>query len=96
MKRYFENLARALLGQAYSELDAAEQKVIDSIAEHTTVTENVNDAFGDTMTFGQQLADKVASFGGSWTFIGLFFAFIACWVVINTCLLYTSPSPRDA
>ena len=60
MKKYFENLAKALLGQPYSELDAPEQRVIDSIAEHTTVAENVNESFTDSLTFGQRVADGVA------------------------------------
>ena len=84
MKKYFENLAKALLGQTYSELDAPEQKVIDSIADHTTVAENVNEIFSESLSFGQRTADAVAAFGGSWKFIGLFFAFIFIWIVINS------------
>ena len=84
MKKYFENLAKALLGQPYGELSSGEQKVIESIAEHTAVTEDVNEAFHDSLTVGQLVADKIAAFGGSWTFIGLFFAFIAGWVFVNT------------
>ena len=84
MKKYFENLAKALLGLSYSELDAPEQKVIDSIAEHTTVAENVNETFSESLAFGQRTADAVAAFGGSWKFIGLFFAFIFIWIVMNS------------
>ena len=84
MKRYFENLAKALLGQAFVDLSSAEQKVIESIAEDTSVTENVNDTFHESLTFGQLVADKIASFGGSWPFIGLFFLFIIGWIVLNT------------
>jgi len=84
MKKYFENLARALLGQAYSELSSVEKKVIESIAENTSVSENINESFRDSLTFGQRVADQIAAFGGSWTFIGLFFAFIAGWILINT------------
>ena len=76
MKRYFENLAKALLGQTFGELDAPEQKVIESIAEHTTVAENVNESFSESLSFGERVADSVAAFGGSWTFIGLFFGVI--------------------
>ncbi|KAA1192568.1 DUF1003 domain-containing protein [Pseudohalioglobus sediminis] len=89
MKKYFENLARALLGQPYGDLQPAEQKVIDSIAEHTTVAENVNTTFSDSLSVGQRLADMVARFGGSWKFIGLFFAFIVIWILINTHWLIT-------
>ena len=84
MKKYFEQLARALLGQPYNKLDGAERKVIDSIAQHTTVAENVNESFGESLTFGQRVADTVAAFGGSWKFIGLFFAFIFVWILMNS------------
>ncbi len=84
MKKYFENLANALLGQSFKDLDSGEQKVIESIAENTSVTENVNESFKDGLTFGQKVADRIATFGGSWSFIGLFFAFIAGWIIINT------------
>jgi len=84
MKKYFENLAIALLGQSYGELNSGEKKVIDSIVENTSVSENVNKTFHEGLTFGQLVADKVASFGGSWAFIGLFIAFIASWILINT------------
>ena len=77
MKKYFENLAKALLGQAYGGLSSGEQKVIASIAENTSVTENVNETFHDSLTIGQKVADKIAEFGGSWAFIGLFFGFIS-------------------
>jgi uncharacterized membrane protein len=35
------------------------------------------------MTFGQRIADKVASFGGSWTFIISFGVFLLLWISIN-------------
>jgi len=94
MKKYFENLAKALLGQPYNELDSMEQKVIDSIAEQTVVSENVNETYGETLTFGERVADSVAKFGGSWSFIGLFFAFIAIWIFTNTFWLI-SDEPFD-
>ncbi|RVU32860.1 DUF1003 domain-containing protein [Neptunomonas marina] len=84
MKKYFENLARALLNQPYGELSSGEQKVIESIAEHRAVSENVNQTFSESLTFGQVLADKIAAFGGSWSFIALFFSFIIGWMVVNT------------
>ncbi|WP_296059432.1 DUF1003 domain-containing protein [uncultured Amphritea sp.] len=91
MKRYFENLAKALLGQSYSSLAEKEQKVINSIAEHTTVSENVNNAFSDSLTTGQKIADVVARFGGSWWFISLFFLFIIAWIGVNSYLLIDTP-----
>jgi uncharacterized membrane protein/uncharacterized membrane protein YeaQ/YmgE (transglycosylase-associated protein family) len=43
-----------------------------------------NAAFEEQMTFGQRVADKVAQFGGSWTFIGLFLLAMLVWMIINT------------
>jgi uncharacterized membrane protein len=87
MKKNLENNAEELLGESYKDLPSTEQKIIDSITEQSTVAENVNTSFHDTLTFGQRVADKVAVFGGSWSFIGLFFAFIIVWIVINTVFL---------
>jgi uncharacterized membrane protein len=94
VKRYFENLANALLGQSYSNLNSAEQRVIDSIAGNTSVTQNINESFHESLTLGQRMADKIAAFGGSWTFIVVFFAFIVVWILINT-LLWVSNSAFD-
>ena len=94
MKRYFENLAKALLGQTFGELDAPEQKVIESIAEHTTVAENVNESFSESLSLGEKIADSVAAFGGSWKFIALFFSFIFIWILLNSVLLL-GPDPFD-
>lgn len=84
MKKYFENITKALLGQSYSNLDSSEKAVIDSIADSTTVSENVNDVYNDSLTLGQRVADRVAAFGGSWLFIGLFFLLIIVWMAINS------------
>jgi uncharacterized membrane protein len=84
IKKYVGNLAKALLGNSFNDLGGAEQRVIESIAEQTTVSENINTTFSDTLTFGEKVADKIASFGGSWTFISLFFLFIIIWISMNT------------
>jgi uncharacterized membrane protein len=82
--KYFENLAKALLGEEFGELTSGQQKVIESIAHSTSVSENINETFHDSLSFGQLVADKMAAFGGSWSFIGLFFLFIVVWILINT------------
>jgi uncharacterized membrane protein len=42
-------------------------------------------------TFGQRLADKIADFGGSWTFILSFCLFLVLWIVINAGVLLRQP-----
>lgn len=36
-----------------------------------------------TSTFGERLSDKIADFGGSWTFILSFLTFILFWILLN-------------
>jgi uncharacterized membrane protein len=45
------------------------------------------DADDGNQTFGERLADKVATFGGSWTFILLFCALLILWAGANVWFL---------
>lgn len=44
---------------------------------------NPNDLIDEEMTFGQRIADHVAKFGGSWTFIILFGTVLLVYTAIN-------------
>ena len=66
------------------ELSKLEQEVVDSLREQENLTENINRAFERSITFGQHVADRVATFGGSWIFIGAFFLVLAAWIGINS------------
>ena len=60
--------------------------VAQYIAERKTITRSQSE-IDDEATFGQQAADAVARFGGSWTFIGCFALVLVTWVVLNSWLL---------
>src|SRR5688572_32791638 len=45
------------------------------------------------MTFGQKVADKVAAFGGSWTFIISFGTFLLTWMGLNAWLAFRAFDP---
>jgi uncharacterized membrane protein len=51
------------------------------------VTRNINREMDEQMTVGQRVADRVASFGGSWTFIFIYCSFLLVWMAINTFIL---------
>ncbi len=51
------------------------------------VSRNLNEEEEERLTFGQRLADRVATFGGSWTFILLFGGFLLTWMGVNAILL---------
>ena len=40
--------------------------------------------FRRQLTFGERVADQVARFGGSWTFLACFAAFMLAWMFVNT------------
>jgi uncharacterized membrane protein len=50
-------------------------------------TRNANVEDADQLTFGEQIADKVATFGGSWTFIFAFMGVLLSWVILNSLIL---------
>ncbi|HTS85649.1 MAG TPA: DUF1003 domain-containing protein [Usitatibacter sp.] len=52
---------------------------------------NVNEIADEKMTVGERIADMVAKFGGSWTFIIAFGVFLAVWMAVNTVWLLTQP-----
>ena len=48
---------------------------------------NINIEMEEKSTIGQRIADKVASFGGSWTFIIIYLGFLVGWMAFNTFVL---------
>ncbi|WP_137664159.1 DUF1003 domain-containing protein [Enterococcus hulanensis] len=52
---------------------------------------NVNDALKTKETFGQRIADGIAKFGGSWTFIIAFIFILVAWITLNTLPLFFEP-----
>jgi uncharacterized membrane protein len=50
----------------------------------THVTRNANEEEAEQLTMGQRIADHVAAFGGSWTFIILFSVIIGVWITLNS------------
>jgi uncharacterized membrane protein len=47
--------------------------------------------FHQKLTLGQKAADVIAKFGGSWTFIIIFFSFLLVWMAINSYFLIKKP-----
>ncbi|NTS42364.1 DUF1003 domain-containing protein [Flavisolibacter sp. BT320] len=86
-KRYITQLIQQELG----EVSQLEQEVIHSIESNKILSENIEEDLQEANTLGQRVADRIATFGGSWTFILAFFFFIAAWMVVNIWLLTSRP-----
>jgi uncharacterized membrane protein len=63
------------------------QRVIHHYGERRPISRDTNREFDNKMTFGQRLADQVATFGGSWMFILLCAALLLSWVLLNSFIL---------
>ncbi len=86
------HLAQTLLADR-DDLSPADQNVLETLTTNRLVSENVDAADDARMTMGDRVADRVASFGGSWTFILSFFAVLAAWIAVNVLVL--GPRPFD-
>ena len=81
--RYIQNALTKELGT----LTDLEKQVISTLQNDQLITDKINEDKYDTLTHGEKMADKVASFGGSWTFISIFGIFLLVWMIINAVLL---------
>ncbi len=72
-----------LLVDERGELSTLEGEVVESLRTHDTLAENVEEDYDEHRSIGDRVADVVASFGGSWTFIISFCIFLAVWMAIN-------------
>jgi uncharacterized membrane protein len=87
MSSYLTDFTRRVLRRGVEALPASERAVVERFIEREHVSRDTSREFEDERTFGQRVADRVAAFGGSWTFILLFAGVIVAWVVLNSVVL---------
>lgn len=86
-KRYLESLIKT----ENRELNKLEKEIVKAISTNQLLSENIETEIETELTTGQRIADKVADFGGSWTFIIFFFSFLIIWMAINIWVLAKKP-----
>jgi len=87
MNQKASEISEKLLRRKYEHLGEREKKVAQHLAERTHISRNVVKEFSEQLTFGQRMADKVATFGGSWVFISIFAVVMVTWVFLNSFIL---------
>jgi uncharacterized membrane protein len=80
---YWEKYISEYMVKETGELTELEKTVLTSLKDNTTLTDKIEGDDQQVLTTGQKIADKVATFGGSWTFIISFGVFILIWIAIN-------------
>ena len=64
-------------------LDERERAVVAALLSQDTIARDVDQEYTGQLTFGERVADQVASFGGSWKFLGLFLGSMMVWIGLN-------------
>ena len=80
-----------VLKSASQEVYDLEKGMAKSLEEEEVLSRNINQEFENSLTLGQRLADRIADFGGSWTFISIFMVVLIIWMAINTWILLEKP-----
>ena len=78
------SLVNAIL-QDEEEKTLEEEEIIHLLLERK-VSRNINKSSDEQPTFGQRMADRIAKFAGSWTFILIFVACLLLWIMTNLVL----------
>lgn len=87
-----EHRIRHFFQRSYHTLSNFEHAAVEKILHRSKQQAS---AESEQLTIGQRMADKVASFGGSWTFILLFGGFLIAWVVLNSIMLPMMLADKD-
>jgi uncharacterized membrane protein len=85
--QYIQNLLKSEKG----ELTNLDHEVLQSLQLHETLASNVDAEFEKDLDLGEKMADRLASFGGSWTFLILFASILLMWIAVNSFLLVKKP-----
>jgi uncharacterized membrane protein len=86
-REYIEHVFKTERG----EISRLDKEVVQSLVEHELLVKNINAQFEKTRTFGERVSDRMAEFGGSWRFIGIFFFILLCWITVNSILAFGKP-----
>lgn len=88
LNQYRQKYISEYLLDEVGELGELEKDVLETIQNQESISSKIIlDEASAKFTYGQRLADKIASFGGSWKFIIIFGAFIFVWMCINIIFL---------
>lgn len=82
LNHYREKYIANYLTEEMGSLSEMEEKVLNALKDKTLLSDNPDDDDSQA-TLGQRVADKVATFGGSWTFIISFLVFLLGWIALN-------------
>lgn len=91
LQRFQQEYVQCLLQDEKGELSALDREVLEGLKRQEILARDPEVEFDANITFGQRLADHIAAFGGSWTFIIVFGVILFGWVALNSWMLLGKP-----
>lgn len=93
-RAYRRKALEAMLRRERGELTELDRSVVESVSGNEILAENVEQSYEENLTFPERLADRMANFAGSWTFILGFIAILILWMAVNAApLLFKAFDP---
>lgn len=87
LQKFQQQYVRSLLVDEQGELSALDKEVMEGLQQQEIITRNPDEEMDAQTTFGQRLADHIAEFGGSWSFIITFAVILFAWMALNSWVL---------
>jgi len=91
LNRFRAHYVGEILEREKGELASLEDNVTRSITDHKLTAKNINVEFDRQLSLGERLADRIADFAGSWTFIAIFAGVFFVWIAMNSIVLVYRP-----
>ena len=92
LTKYRMKYLHSILNSEQGEVSNLEYEVLNSMQQHDLISKNVEEKLDQQWSFGERLADKIATFGGSWAFLICFTLFLAVWILVNTVVMVKHPA----
>lgn len=92
LTKYRMQYVQSILSSEQGEVSNLEYEVLNSMQQHDLISKNVENRLDQNWSFGERLADKIATFGGSWAFLICFGIFLAVWILVNTVVMVKHPA----
>lgn len=81
---HYLDSATRWFGRRFADLDHSTRRALTHAADRRAIATSPGTQHDASTRFGERMADRVAHFGGSWAFMGLFGLFLAGWTLLNT------------
>jgi uncharacterized membrane protein len=81
-----KDYVQSLLNIESQQLKKLNGIVSEAVKEEDLLLQKLAKPMEENSTLGQRLSDKVARFGGSWSFIIVFSAILIAWIIVNSLL----------